>query len=85
MQIHALTPEAERYGIPIRVSLLKRKPSYVFPSVEAERFSVLYSSYNVWKEKPSRSSAHERRIQNYMIRHPDASLREARGHKSKGR
>lgn len=85
-QLRALAHEARRLGIPVPVSLRRRRVAerggY---GVEAEgRFSVEFSSYDVWSEKPSRSSAYQRRIEGYMKRHSNASLREARGHKHRG-
>lgn len=46
-------------------------------------FSKSYSSFNVWIDKTTRTTAYQRRVINYIRTHPNASLAEARGHKAK--
>jgi hypothetical protein len=46
-------------------------------------FSRRYSSYNLWLKHETRTTAYQRRIIRYMQKHPNASLREARGHRIK--
>jgi len=48
-----------------------------------KKFSRKYSSYNLWLEHETRTTAYQRRIIRYMQKHPNASLREARGHRVK--
>jgi len=47
---------------------------------EERRFSRSYATYQVWMEKTARTTRYQQRIIQYMQRHPDASLSEARGH-----
>jgi hypothetical protein len=46
-------------------------------------FSKSYSSFNVWMEKTTRTTAYQRRIINYIKNNPNATLAQARGHKAK--
>jgi hypothetical protein len=48
-------------------------------------FSSNYVSFQVWQERTKRTTAYERRIINYLRNHPNATLREARGHRAKRR
>jgi len=52
-------------------------------AVRTKKFSRKYSSYNLWLEHETRTTAYQRRIIRYMQKHPNASLREARGHRIK--
>jgi hypothetical protein len=55
---------------------------------EAKRergFSTSYSSFDIWLEKITRTTAYQRRVINFIKNHPNASLAEARGHKTKRR
>lgn len=86
-QKQALAIEARRLGIPVHVLQMrkvavhdKRRISY---AEVAGKFSLEFSSYNIWREKPQRSSAYQRRVEGYLIRHPHATLAEARGHRRK--
>ena len=46
-------------------------------------FSRSYFSFNVWMEKTNRTTAYQRRVINYIRTHPNATLEEARGHRTK--
>ena len=52
-------------------------------AVRTKKFSRKYSSYNLWLEHETRTTSYQRRVIRYMQKHPNASLREARGHKIK--
>ena len=95
-QLSALKNEAKEVGIPVsseerRIRAVERRGlprgrilTLVGVSRAKARFSKSYSTYSTWREK-RHASSYERRVSNYMKRHPDASLREARRHKSKRR
>src|SRR5208283_5103853 len=53
-------------------------------TVPEERiFSTEYSSFEQWQTQTVRTTAYQRRISNYLWNHPNATLAEARGHRSK--
>jgi hypothetical protein len=85
-QRHALALEARRLNIPVESVMVRRARWVRAEQRWREReFSVMFPSFSSWQEKPSRSSAYQKRIENYMKSHPNATLSEARGHKHKGR
>lgn len=49
--------------------------------VERPQFSRTYETFEQWKAKSKTKTAYKTRIENYMIKHPKATLSEARGHK----
>jgi len=51
--------------------------------IEEERFSTEYSNFQQWQTQTVRTTAYQRRISNYLWSHPNATLAEARGHRSK--
>lgn len=65
-QLEALRIEAEKHGI---------------PSGYSRRFSYGYESFSFWMARPLRTSTYQQRVINYMRRHPQATLKEARGHR----
>jgi len=52
-------------------------------AVRTKKFSRKYSNYNLWLKHETRTTAYQRRIIRYMQKHPNSTLREARGHKIK--
>jgi hypothetical protein len=48
-----------------------------------KRFSVSYVSFPVWMYKTTRTTRYQQRVINYIRNHPDANLREARGHRKR--
>ena len=52
--------------------------------VKTHVFGVKYPTFKFWQKRTtSKTSAYQRRIWRFMLKHPDASLSEARGHKTK--
>jgi hypothetical protein len=47
-----------------------------------KRFSTSYVSFQVWMEKTTRTTRYQQRVIDYIRNHPNASLAEARGHRS---
>lgn len=93
-QLDGLAIQARKLGIETRRyrtreeqirAIFKPRPT-IQQQKEVQRekgFSKSYSSFNVWMEKTTRTTAYQRRIINYIITHPNATLAEARGHKTK--
>jgi hypothetical protein len=52
----------------------------VYNAPQETEFSTKYSSYQQWQTQTVRTTAYQRRINNYMQNHPNASLQQARGH-----
>jgi hypothetical protein len=48
--------------------------------VEKPRFSRSYRTFEHWKAKSPSKTIYKTRISRYMIKHPKATLTEARGH-----
>lgn len=93
-QLHGLAIQARKLGIEparyptrdeqIRAIFHTRLPIEQQKEVKREKgFSKSYSSFNVWMEMTTRTTAYQRRVINYIRTHPNATLTEARGHKAK--
>jgi hypothetical protein len=97
-QLDALAREARKRGIPTE-DLSRKIPTgamfqtaretriAIFQQREAQqrRFSRKYLDLKHWqaKAKTARTTRYQQRIINYMKHHPEASLAEARGHRTK--
>jgi hypothetical protein len=91
-QNKALATEALRRGIPIAEGVKRHIPAkegftrWLRRAEQAQRewakqkFSVKYVTYHSWREQKARTTAYVRRIENYILNHPHATLAEARGH-----
>jgi len=55
----------------------------IYSEAQETGFSRKYSSFQQWKTQTVRTTAYQRRVINYFRNHPNASLAEARGHKTK--
>ncbi len=97
-QLDGLTNEARKLGIETEGhSTREEKVKRIFQTARETRatieqqkavqrekgFSKSYSSFNIWMEKTTRTTAYQRRIINYIRTHPNATLEEARGHRAK--
>jgi hypothetical protein len=93
-QIDALAIQARRLGLEttdyrtrdeqIR-AIFQRKAVFEQQKKEVKRekgFSKSYSSFNLWIEKATRTTAYQRRVISYIRTHPNATLAEARGHRA---
>lgn len=83
-QTDALHVQARRLGIPTQGYRTREQEVHrIFGQQQRSMFSSNYMSFNVWQERTKRTTAYERRIINYLRSHPDATLRDARGHRKK--
>lgn len=97
-QVRALEREARRLGIPLtgvrkvsKALTSKEQQRLVLTQIEQEeqaewrkvKFSSNYSNFQQWQSKTARTTAYQRRIANYMQKHPNANLQQARGHAKK--
>jgi hypothetical protein len=93
-QLDALAIQARKLGIETTgYRTIEEHIRAIFktrPIIEQQRevqrekgFSKSYSSFNVWMEKTTRTTAYQRRVINYIRNHPNATLAEARGHSKK--
>jgi hypothetical protein len=48
--------------------------------VQNTQFSRKYGSYSAWQKNTEGKTSYQKRVSNYMRKHPNASLAEARGH-----
>lgn len=87
-QWEAFNAEAEKIGFPVpdlfREEFREARGSGSYVSVERRnaRFSRKYGSYSAWEKQTERTTAYQRRVANYLRKHPNASLAEARGHRT---
>jgi hypothetical protein len=98
-QVKALAKEARELGIPVTEEELRVAQKGTWISREerelafelarkAQRtrerdFSRSYTTFSIWMEKTTRTSRYQQKVINYIKNHPNATLAEARGHKSK--
>ena len=80
-QREALKREARHLGINVYEGRIHWRPKQREPFGRTTKidFSRRYPTYSHWYEK-THSSAYKRRIANYMRSHPNATLKQARGH-----
>lgn len=92
-QMEALAVQAHRLGIETKEYYRREQWKFnerqqfneaIFKAPQ-EKFSVKYSSFNKWQTQNVRTTAYQRRISNFLWRHPNATLAEARGHGKKRR
>jgi hypothetical protein len=91
-QTDALYIQAKRLGIPAHgYRTREEKVHRIFGQstletkvvIAQQRFSSNYVSHHEWLNKNARTTAYQRRVLNYIRKHPNASLAEARGHRAK--
>jgi hypothetical protein len=88
-QTDALYLEAKRLGIPAHGYRTREKEIHrIFGKQsrieqQGSIFSSNYANFQVWQMRTKRTTAYERRVINYLRNHPNAKLREARGHRKK--
>jgi hypothetical protein len=91
-QTDALYIQAKRLGIPTHGYRTREEEVHRIFGQSAEetrvtiaqrRFSSNYVSHHEWLNKNAGTTAYQRRVINYLRNHPNASLAEARGHKTK--
>jgi hypothetical protein len=94
-QTDALQIQAKRLGIPTegyrtreeevqKIFVQSAKETRVATAQQREkRFSIGYLDFQQWLSNTTRTTAYQRRVINYIKNHPNASLAEARGHKTK--
>jgi hypothetical protein len=91
-QLDALAIQARKLGIPVADYYMREQRKWderrqwdeaIYSEAQETGFSIKYSSFQQWQSKTARTTAYERRIINYVRNHPNASLAEARGHRTK--
>ena len=95
IQLDALAREARRLGIPThgyrtreeavqRIFAQSARETRVAIALKKEaKFSMKYVNQHEWLNKNASTTTYQRRIINYLRKHPNASLAEARGHRMK--